>query len=319
MDERGREWSRGYRHGLGLWLVLLCLAWPAARADDGAVNLSPTLQKIQQTGVIVLGYREASVPFSYLDDKQQPIGYSIDLCHHVVGRLQAGMPARQLRVKLVPVQSATRIPLVMNGTVDLECGITTNTLERQRSVAFSVTTFVAQSRLASKRSAPIMRVAELAGKPVVSTVSTTSLARLKVLNEQARLNMTLLAGRDDNDSFLMLDTDRAVAYAMDDVLLRSFIAVSRHPADYVLSTETLSVEPYALMLPRGDPAFKQAVDAALGQLFASGEAQALYDKWFLKPLPHLGINLRLPMSPALRHALANPTDSGNPAAYPGGR
>lgn len=302
------------------WLLCcMALLGAPARADDGMQSASPTLQRIQQTGVIVLGYRESSVPFSYLDDKQQPIGYSIDLCRHVVTRIQAGMPTQPLRVKLVPVQSATRIPLVMNGTVDLECGITTNTLERQRSVAFSLTTFVAQSRLVSKRSAPVLRVAELAGKPVVSTVSTTSLARLKTLNEQENLGMTLLAGRDDNDSFLMLDTDRAVAYAMDDVLLRSFIAVSRHPADYVLSTETLSVEPYALMLPKGDPVFKQAVDTALAQFFASGEAHALYDKWFLKPLPNLGINLQLPMSAALRQALSNPTDSGDPGAYAQGR
>jgi glutamate/aspartate transport system substrate-binding protein len=295
-------------------LVACSLGMAGLMNGAWAAGQSPTLQKIQQTGLIVLGYREGAVPFSYLDESQQPVGYTIDLCQRVVTQLKTRIPDQRLRVKYVPVLSATRIPMVMNGTVDLECGITTNTVERQRSVSFSVTTYVALSRFVSKRSTPIQRVAELAGRTVVSTVSTTSLTRLRALNDEG-LNMTLLAGRDDADSFHMLDTDRAVAYAMDDVLLRSFIAVSRHPEDYVLSTETLSVEPYAIAMRKGDPVFKQMVDSALAQVFASGEIHALYEKWFMKPLPGVGINLQIPMSSALARVIEQPTDTGDPAAY----
>lgn len=298
----------------GSWLVALVLL-VSVGTSAGAPATSDTLKKIQASGVIVIGHRVGSLPFSYLDASLQPIGYSMDLCRAVVEAVKAQLNLPTLKVKLVAVTSATRIPLVANGSVDLECGITTNTQERQKLVAFSVTTFVAQSRLLAKKSNNIRRLSDLRGKPVVSTVSTTSIARLNEFNAQQRLGMRILAGKDDPDSFLFVQTDRAVAYAMDDVLLYALMARNAQPQDYSVSDEALSVEPYGIMLGKGDPAFKRLVDDALIALFRSGEIKRLYHRWFESPLPPSGIALNLPMSAALQRAIAQPTDSSDPNHY----
>jgi glutamate/aspartate transport system substrate-binding protein len=290
--------------------ALLLLAAALARAEE-----SPTLRKIREAGVITIGYRESSVPFSYLDQAQRPVGYSMAICERIVDAVKARLGVRDLEKRLVPVTSATRVPLVANGSVDLECGVTTNTVERQRQVAFSVTTFVAASRLVSKKSAPVQTLQDLRGKVVTSTVGTTSLHHLQELYAARGIEMTILPSRDDPDAFRLVETDRAAAYAMDDVLLAATIAGARRPADYLISAEALSVEPYGIMLGKDDPEFKRLADEAIVALFRSGEIDKLYRRWFESPIPPGGINLKLPMSAAMRRVIAHPTDSPDPAVY----
>jgi glutamate/aspartate transport system substrate-binding protein len=291
-------------------LVLLCLAASAAAAQD-----SPTLRRIRDAGIISIGYRDASVPFSYLDDRQRPVGYSISICEHIVEAVAKQLGLSRLERRYVPVASATRIALVANGSVDLECGVTTNNLERQKQVAFTVTTFVATSRLLSKKSAPVVRVEDVRGKAVVSTVGTTSIRHLQELNAQRGLALTILASKDDAEAFALVEKDRVAAYAMDDVLLYGSIANARRPEDYTVSEEALSVEPYGIMLRRGDPEFKRLADAAIVALFRSGEIHRLYRQWFQSPIPPKDIVLGVPMHPVLRRVIAHPTDSGDPADY----
>lgn len=276
---------------------------------------SATLHKVEQTGIITLGYRVGSAPFSYLDEKLNPIGYSMDLCYRVVDAVKVRLKMRNLGVKLIPVTSATRIPLVVNGTVDLECGITTNTLERQKSQAFSLTTFIAASRLLSKKTSGIQSLDDLQGRPVVSTVGTTSIRFLQDANQVQKLDMKILAGLDDAESFQMVLTDRADAYVMDDVLLRSLLASTKNPADFSISSESISIEPYGIAMAKDDTEFKQLVDDVLTGIFRSGEIRTIYDKWFQSPIPPKGINLQLPMSAALKRAIAKPSDSGDPKRY----
>jgi glutamate/aspartate transport system substrate-binding protein len=297
-------------------LRLAALSWLAALMAQAALaQESPTLNKVQQTGVIVLGHRVGSVPFSYLDEKLKPVGYSMDLCYRIVDAVQARLKLRNLQVKLVAVTPATRIPLVSNGTVDLECGVTTNTAERQKSESFSVTTFVAVSRLLTKRSSGIQSLSDLQGRPVVSTVGTTNIRYLHEVNLARKLDMKILAGLDDSESFQMVETDRAVAYAMDDVLLRSLVANAKNPVDFSISEDSLSIEPYGIALTKSDPAFKQLVDGVLTGIFKSGEINAIYGKWFQSPIAPRGVNLQLPMSTALKRVIAAPTDSPDPKRY----
>ncbi|MFZ5549299.1 MAG: amino acid ABC transporter substrate-binding protein [Pseudomonadota bacterium] len=282
---------------------------PPSPADSGV------LRKIRDTGLIVLGHRVTSVPFSYLDARLRPVGYSMDLCQRVVDTVRQRLGLPDLEVKLVTVSSATRMPLVANGTVDLECGVTTNTAERQKTQAFSVTTFVAASRLLAKKENEIRTLDDLRGKPVASTIATTSFRYLNSVNESRRLDMKILAGQDDTDAFQMVQTDRALAFAMDDVLLKSLQANAANPGDYSISDEALTVEPYGIGLPRDDPGFKHLVDGVLAELYRSGEIHAIYRKWFQSPIPPKGINLQLPMSEPLKRAIANPTDSPDPQVY----
>lgn len=296
----------------GLAIAALAQAAPPAA---GALADSDVLRKVRDTGVIVLGHRITSVPFSYLDARLRPIGYSMDLCQHVVEAVRRQLGLQDLEVKLVPVTSATRLPLVANGTVDLECGVTTNTAERQKTQAFSVTTFVAASRLLAKKESAVRSLDDLRGQVVASTIATTSIRYLASVNESRKLDMKIVAGQDDTDAFQMVQTGRAVAFAMDDVLLRSLIASAPHPADYSISDEALSVEPYGIGLPKDDPVFKQLVDGVLIGLYRSGEIHAIYRKWFQSPIPPKGINLQLPMSESLRRAIEQPTDSPLPQSY----
>jgi glutamate/aspartate transport system substrate-binding protein len=290
------------------WLVIML-------ASSAWGQGSPTLNKVEQTGIITLGYRVGSVPFSYLDEKLNPIGYSMDLCYRIVDAVKTRLKLRHLQVKLIPVTSATRIPMVVNGTVDLECGVTTNTLERQKSESFSVTTFVAVSRLLAKKSSDIQTLNDLQGKSVASTVGTTSIRYLHEVNQAQKLDMKILAGLDDTDSFHMVQTDRAAAYVMDDVLLRSLVAGAKNPGEFSISAESLSIEPYGIAMFKGDTVFKQLADDVLIGLFRSGEIHTIYNKWFQSPLPPKGINLQLPMSAALKRAIAAPSDSGDPKHY----
>ncbi|MFT5643336.1 MAG: glutamate/aspartate transport system substrate-binding protein [Janthinobacterium sp.] len=280
-----------------------------------AQELTGTLAKIKKSGVITLGVRDGSIPFSYLDDKQQYQGYSVDLCMKVVTSLQKQLGMTALRVVMSPVTSANRIPLMANGTIDLECGSTTNNIERQQQVAFAPTMFVIASRLLAKKSSNIKTLADMKGKTLVATAGTTTSKQMAILNNERDLGMRIAVGRDHPESFLMVETGRAVAEANDDILLASQMANAKNPAEYEITKEALSVEPYAIMMRRGDPEFKKAVDVALSRVYKSDDINRIYNKWFMSAIPPKGINMNFPMSAELKAVFANPTDSGDPAAY----
>ncbi|KRB88604.1 transporter substrate-binding domain-containing protein [Noviherbaspirillum sp. Root189] len=282
----------------------------AAQAQE-----SGTLKKIKDSGTITLGVRDSSIPFSYLDDKQSYQGYSIDLCMKAVSAIQKHLGMTQLNVKMNPVTSATRIPLMANGTVDLECGSTTNNIERQKQVAFAPTTFVSGNRLLAKKSANINSLNDMKGKTLVSTAGTTSMRQITALNTEKNLGLNILSAKDHAESFLMVETGRAVAFLMDDILLASLAATSKSPNDYAITKDALELEPYGIMMRRDDPAFKKVVDDAINGVFKSGDINRIYAKWFMSPIPPKGVNLNWPMSDQLKKVIANPTDSGDPAAY----
>ena len=289
------------------WVVLMLA--PTAHAVTG------TLKKIKDSGVIVIGHRESSIPFSYLGDNKQPVGYSTELCLAAVDAVKKVLGLEKLRVEYKLVTSATRIPMVKDGSVDLECGSTTNNLDRQKEVAFSVTTFIAANRMVSKKSSGIRILLNLKNRSVVSTTGTTSLQQLREINARDSYNLTILEGRDHAESFAMVEDGRAVAFSMDDILLASLIANSKNPADYVLWGQPLSVEPYGIMMRRDDPELKKVVDDAIIALFRSGEIKKIYAKWFQSSIPSKGINLNVPMSDTLVKVIQKPTDSGNPVSY----
>jgi glutamate/aspartate transport system substrate-binding protein len=280
-----------------------------------AQELTGTLKKIKETGAITLGHRESSVPFSYYDDKQQVVGYAMDLCYKIVDGVKSNLKLAKLDAQLNPVTSATRIPLMANGTIDLECGSTTNNLERQKQVSFTITHFVTANRFVSKKSANLKTVDDLKGKTVVSTSGTTNIKQITEIGAQKGLNLNILAAKDHAEAFLMVETGRAAAFVMDDILLFSLVAASKSPQDYVISTDALSVEPYGIMLRREDAPFKKVVDETMIATYRGGAINAIYDKWFQKPIPPRGLNLSVPMGDAFKKVIASPTDSGDPAVY----
>lgn len=294
---------------------LVVYAWSWWLATGAMAQESPTLRKISETGVVSLGFRDNSLPFSYLDKQQRPIGYSIDLCLRVVDAIKTRLKLPGLEVMFRPVNPANRISFVVNDIVDLECGSTTNTIERQKEVAFSLTTFVAGSSLVSKKADPVQTLKDLHGRTVVSTAGTTCIKTLAELNQAQRLDMRIISGMDHEESFRLLEFDRAAAFAMDDVLVHGLVARARNPADFVIHNTDLSLEPYGLVLRKNDPEFKKVVDEALVQLFKSGEIQQIYRKWFLSPIPPNKIMLQMPMNRALRKAISSPTDSADVADY----
>jgi glutamate/aspartate transport system substrate-binding protein len=297
----------------------LCAAMLAALlsvAETHAAPDGPSLTRIRQTGVVVMGYRPASLPFAYLDAQLKPVGYTVELCERVIDALRSKLQLPELEVQRVAVASATRLPLIANGTLDLECGITTNTAERARSQAFSVTIFVAETRLMTRGGERAQSLADLRGKTVASTIGTTSIQHLHKVNEQQNLGIRILGGLDDPEAFQLLRSGRAAAFLMDDVLQRSLLAqAGSDRADYVISDRALTVEPYAIGMNRDDPAFKALVDEVLTGLYRSGEIQTIYRRWFESPLPSSGINLRLPMSASFKRVVANPTDTPDPEHY----
>ena len=275
-----------------------------------AQNLSGTLKKIKDSGEIVLGVRESSIPFSYLDNNEKPVGYSIDLCMKVVDALKKELKMPNLKVKTNPVTSQTRIPLITNGTIDLECGSTTNSKERQKQVGFSVAHYVTSVRMAVKANSGIKNLDDLNGKAVVTTTGTTSDRHIKQNERGKKIDVKNLYGKDHAESFLMLESGRAQAFVMDDVLLAGLIAQSKNPKAFAIVGPALSVEPYGLMFRKNDPQFKAIVDKTLGGLMKSGQINGIYTKWFMKPIPPKNVNLNLPMSPKLKEAFKNPSDQG---------
>ncbi|MHC5348038.1 glutamate/aspartate ABC transporter substrate-binding protein [Metapseudomonas furukawaii] len=274
-----------------------------------AAELTGTLKKIKETGTITLGHRDASIPFSYLGTEPgKPVGYSHDLQLKVVEAIKQELGMPELKVRYNLVTSQTRIPLVQNGTVDIECGSTTNNLERQKQVGFSVGIFEVGTRLLSKKSANITDFADLKGKNVVTTAGTTSERLLKSMNAEKQMGMNIISAKDHGESFLMLESGRAVAFMMDDALLYGEMAKAKKPDDWVVTGTPQSYEIYGCMVRKGDEPFKQVVDKAISQVFASGEINGIYDKWFTQPIPPKGLNLNFPMSDELKKLVANPTD-----------
>jgi glutamate/aspartate transport system substrate-binding protein len=279
----------------------------ATVALQAAAQSSPTLQKIAESGSISLGHRESSIPFSYYDDKQQVVGYSHELMLKAVEAIRATVK-KPVAIKLVPVTSQNRIPLVLNGSVDLECGSTTNNTERARQVDFSTNIFVVGTRLMTKKDSGVKDFADLKGKNVVVTAGTTSERLLRKFNETSQSGMSIISAKDHGESFLTLETGRAVAFMMDDALLYGEKAKAKKPDEWVVVGKPMSEEAYSCMMRKGDPAFKKIVDAAITKAMASGEAAKIYAKWFQAPIPPKGLNLAWPMSDDVQALFKAPTD-----------
>ena len=298
------------------YLIGFALAAALGVSQAQAEELTGTLKNIKDTGAITLGYRDSSIPFSYLDDNQKPVGYAMDICYKIVDAVKKELKLDKLEVKLNPVTSATRIPLMANGTVDLECGSTTNNAERQKQVSFTNSHFLTASRYVTKKANKINSIDDLKGKTVVSTAGTTNIKQLTEANLARGLSINIIPAKDHAEAFLMVETDRAVAFVMDDILLASLVAGSKSPDDYVISKDAFSKpEPYGIMLRKDDAPFKKVVDAATAALYTSPEGQKIYDKWFNQKIPPKGLNLNVPLGPEMKKQLAKPSDSPDPDAY----
>ena len=274
-----------------------------ARAGD-------TLKTIKDVGEIKLGHRDVSVPFSYLDGDQKPVGFAMDLCERIVDAVKSELKLPSLRTKLQPVQLGNQIPLIENGTIDIVCGPATNTLERQKVVAFSDTIFVSSIRAVVKKTSPIKSFDDLNGNPVSLTAGSTSIGLLAARAQERNFKTNTVMSPDHAGSFLALTTGRTAAFVMDDVLLASLIASSAKPEDWRIIDDSLRDEPYGLIVRKDDPDFKALVDRTLVALMKKGEFQRLYARWFNSPIPPKNINLDFPMSGPLKEAVANPNDKG---------
>jgi glutamate/aspartate transport system substrate-binding protein len=297
-------------------LAVLALPVLGLSSTASAQELTGTLKKIKETGIITLGHRESSVPFSYIDDTPKVVGYAMDICGKIVDAVKTELKMDKLEVRLLPVTSSTRIPLIANGTIDLECGSTTNNAERQKQVSYTNTHFLTASAFVSKKAKNLKMVADLKGKTVVSTAGTTNMKQVVEANAAKKLGMTVLPAKDHAAAFLLVELGRADAFVMDDILLASLVASSKNPADYQLSTEAFSLpEPYGIMLRKDDAPFKALADKTTAALYKSPEGQALFKKWFQSPIPPKNLNLNVSLNPMLRKMLDQPTSSPDPAAY----
>lgn len=298
------------------YIIGYALAGALCAGPAMAQELTGTLKNIKETGTITLGHRNSSIPFSYLDDNQKPIGYAMDICYKIVDAVKKELKLDKLEVKLTPVTSSTRIPLLANGTIDLECGSTTNNTDRQKQVAYTNTHFLTASRFVSKKSSKINSIDDLKGKSVVSTSGTTNIKQLTEANAARNLGVNIIPAKDHAEAFLMVETDRAVAFVMDDILLASLVAGSKAPGDYVISKDAFSKpEPYGIMLRKDDPAFKKVADAATAALYQSPEGTKIYEKWFMSKIPPKGLNLNVPIGPEQKKSFAKPSNSPDPDAY----
>jgi glutamate/aspartate transport system substrate-binding protein len=291
-----------------LRVSLLAVVGLALASTASAQELTGTLKKIKDSNSITLGHRESSIPFSYYDDKQQVIGYSHELMLKVVDAVKSELGTPGLEIKLNPVTSQNRISLVQNGTVDIECGSTTNNTERQKQVAFSNSIFVIGTRLMTKKDSGVKDFADLNGKNVVTTAGTTSERLLRKMNEDKKLGMNIISAKDHGESFLTLETGRAVAFMMDDALLYGEMAKAKKASDWAVVGTPQSFEAYGCMLRKDDPAFKKTVDAALAKAMISGDAEKIYNKWFMNPIPPKGLNLSFPLSPDVAKLYKAPND-----------
>jgi glutamate/aspartate transport system substrate-binding protein len=287
-------------------VALALLDIPAAQAA------SQTLDKIREVGKITFGYREASIPFAYLGVDQKPTGLSLDLCSAVADRVKVALQRRELEIEYVPVNASNRIPLLQNSTIDVECGSTTNTSERQKQVAFSVATYVASPRWLVSASSQLMEPKGLDGQTVVITQGSLNFGVAKKLLDDQKLNVTIVQAKDHAESLLMLGTGRAAAWFEDDILVAGLVANASDPKAFRMLAATYAPSYYGLMTRKEDPEFKALVDAAIREKMASGEFDRLYVKWFESPIPPKGQSLQLPMSEAMKARVVAPSDALTP-------
>jgi len=285
----------------------------AAALLFGAIGLASaqtagTLDKIKASGEMGVAYRESSIPFSYLDDKGAPTGFGWEVCQKIIDATKKATGHPDLKIKLQSVTSANRIPLLQNGTIDIECGSTTNNSARGKQVAFGINYFYTGTRFLVKAGMKVDKLADLKGKTVVSTTGTTNYQIIRNLNEEQKLGIELLGAKDHSDAALMVQQGRALAFGMDDVLLFGLRASSQNPAELAVVGEPIQVEPYAVMLRKDDPAFKKLVDDTIAGLMKSGEFEKLYVKWFQSAIPPKGINLEMPMGSELKENLKGLSD-----------
>lgn len=296
--------------GVILTAAVIAVSVGVAYQANAQVN---TLEKIKSTGAITLGYREASIPFSYLGADQKPVGMSIDLCKAVVEKVKAELKRPDLKVEMTAVNASNRIPLIQNGTVDLECGSTTNTAERQKQVAFSVATFVSQPTWLTTVASKVTSSDDLKGKTVVITQGSLNLALGEKVLKEKGLNATIIQGKDQAESLLLLRTGRAVAWFEDNILQAGLVANAPDPKAFKFLPDAYGgYFYYGLMMPKDDAAFKAVVDGVIKEKMASGEFSKLYNAWFTKPIPPSGQNLELPISSALAARIKSPSDSLTP-------
>jgi len=281
--------------------ALLAIGVAHAQATD-------TLKKIKDTSSVTMGVRESSGALAYTLGDGKYTGFHYDVCQHVLADIQKQLGVAKLDIKYQPVTSQNRIPLVQNGTVDLECGSTTNNATRQKDVAFAPTLYVEEVRIAVKANSGITSIAQLANKTVATTTGTTSVQLLRKHERATGVDFKELFGKDHADSFLLLESGRADAFVMDGQILAGSIAKAKSPADFKIVGEVLSVEPIGIMMRKDDPAFKKAVDDSVKAMIKSGEVAKLYDKWFMQPIPPTNTKLNLPASEATKAAWANPSD-----------
>ncbi|HHL2574687.1 TPA: amino acid ABC transporter substrate-binding protein [Yersinia enterocolitica] len=295
---------------LALALLLAGMASGVAHAEDAAKPDASvdTLKKIKDNGVIVVGHRESSVPFSYYDNQQKVVGYSQDYSNLIVDAIKKKLNAPDLQVKLIPITSQNRIPLLQNGTFDFECGSTTNNLERQQQAAFSNTIFVVGTRLLTKKGSEVKDFKELAGKPVVVTSGTTSEVLLNKLNEKDKMNMRIISAKDHGDSLRTLESGRAVAFMMDDALLAGERAKAKKPDQWDIVGTPQSQEAYGCMLRKDDPAFKTLLDETIATAQTSGVAEKSFDRWFKNPIPPKNLNLNFSLSDEMKVLFKAPND-----------
>jgi glutamate/aspartate transport system substrate-binding protein len=286
------------------FVIVAALFAVAVNAQD----LTGTLKKIKDSGTIVLGTRESSGALAYTLGDGKYVGFHTEMAERIAKDIQTQLKMPKLDVKYQPVTSQNRIPLVQNGTVDLECGSTTNNAARQKDVAFAMTTYVEEGRIVVKANSPIKGIADLNGKTVATTTGTTSVQTLRKNKRAANMDFKEVFGKDHADSFLLLESGRADAFVMDGQILAGLVSKSKNPADYKILGEVLSVEPIACMMRKDDPAFKTAVDNSIKAMVKSGDLAKLYDKWFVQPIPPSNTRVGLPLSDATKQAWNNPND-----------
>jgi glutamate/aspartate transport system substrate-binding protein len=289
-------------------LVTFFVVAGAAFASAAQAQLSGTLAKVQKSGEITMGVRESSSPLSYTLGGSQFAGYHVDLCLGIVDAIKKSIDRPNLQVKYMAVTSQNRIPLVQNGTVDLECGSTTNNEARQKDVAFGLTTYMTEVRTAVKANSGIKSIGELNNRTVATTTGTTSVQHLRKHERAAKINFKEVYGKDHADSFLLLESGRADAFVMDDNILAGLIALAKNPKEFQIVGEVLSVEPIAVMIRKDDPAMKKVVDDTIRGMMKSGALSKLYDKWFMSPIPPRNTSVNLPMGATLKSLIANPND-----------
>ncbi|MCX8997171.1 amino acid ABC transporter substrate-binding protein [Rhizobiaceae bacterium BDR2-2] len=283
--------------------ILLAALLPSAGAAA-----ADTLAKIAATGTIVIGHRQNELPFSYVVD-DNVVGYSTDICLRIVEGIQRELRLDSIEIVYMPATTATRFILIGNGSVDMECAATTNNAERRQLAEFSYPHFVTATRFVSKKKDGMDTIADLAGRSVVSTTGTVNIEQLNELNRTRNLNISVILSRGHKEAFEMVAAGSASAFVMDDILLAGLVASSPTPSDFTISSETLSrPEPYGILMPPGDLAFKDLVNREMRRIFESGEINAIYEKWFMQPVPPTGQNLNLPMSADLKAAFANPQE-----------